>query len=177
MNNRVKKYFILYILIGMTFSCATKNQTAYNRHIPPPQPVFQNSDSYVPETEPSNQRKLIAQYAVESLGFPYRWGGHSPKTGFDCSGLIVYTHEKAHLYVPRTARAQFDNGRIVLKKNLQLADLVFFKSPTEKKEFHVGIYMGNGKFIHAPGKGRQVSYGYLDDAYFSEYYVGSRSYL
>lgn len=163
--------------MGLTFSCAANKQTAYKHHIPPPQPGFQNSDSYALENEPSNQRKIIAQYALESLGLPYRWGGHSPKTGFDCSGLIVYTHQRAHLNIPRTAKAQFDNGKIVSKENLQLADLVFFKTPKENKEFHVGIYMGSGKFIHAPGKGRQVTYGYLDNPYFSESYIGSRSYL
>jgi cell wall-associated NlpC family hydrolase len=175
--NRFKKYFILCILTGLTFSCAESKQTLYKQHIPPPLPAFQNSDPYAPETEPSNKRKTIAQYALESVGLPYRWGGHSPKTGFDCSGLIFYTHQKAHLNIPRTAKAQFDNGKIVLKENLKLADLVFFKTPKENKKFHVGIYMGNGKFIHAPGKGRQVTYGYMNNAYFSDSYIGSRSYL
>lgn len=164
----------------LLFSCSSHKDTACQQHIPPPQPdepQIQNPFVYNPGTESSNQRKIIVQHAVKNLGMPYKWGEQSPKTGFDCSGLVVYTHKKADIITPRTAKAQFDNGRPVSKKNLQIADLVFFKGHEKNKSFHAGIYIGDGIFVHAPGKGRQVTYGYLSNPYFKKYYIGSRSYL
>ena len=147
------------MLLLLSFSCAAHKEIVYQ------------------QTDPSNQRNIIVQSAIESLGMPYKWGGRSPKTGFDCSGLIVYTHQKADIILPRTAQAQFDNGKPVSKQNLQVADLVFFKTPKENKIFHVGIYVGDERFIHAPGKGRKVTYGYLSNPYFKRYYIGSRRFL
>lgn len=177
--NKFKKYFSFLFLALLLFSCSAHKKTAYKEHIPPPQPESQIQDSaeYHPQTQSSNQRKIIVQNAIKSLGVPYKWGGQSPKTGFDCSGLIVYTHKKADIVIPRTAKAQFNNGNIVSKKNLRVADLVFFKNPKGKKVFHVGIYIGEGIFVHAPGKGRQVTYGYLNNPHFKKNYIGSRNYL
>ena len=175
--NRFKKYFSCLILILLSFSCSAHKEIVYKHPPLPPQPEshIQDSGLYHPQTEPSNQRKIIVQHAIKSLGLPYKWGGQSPKTGFDCSGLIVYTHQKANIIIPRTAKAQFDKGNIVAKQNLQVGDLVFFTSP--EKNFHVGIYIGEGWFVHAPNKGRQVSYGYLNNPYYKRHYIGSRSYL
>ena len=174
---KFKRHFSFLFLTLLLFSCAAHQKTDYRQHIPPPQPGshIQNADLYHPQAE--YRREIIVQKAIESLGVPYKWGGQSPKTGFDCSGLIVYSHQKADIIIPRTAKAQFDNGKVVSKANLQIADLVFFKTPKENKVYHVGIYMGDGLFIHAPGKGRKVTYGYLSNSYFKKYYIGSRSYL
>ena len=104
--DRFIKYFLFLLLILLLFSCSAHKKVAYNNHTPPPQ------------SESSNQRKIIVQHAIKSLGLPYKWGGESPQTGFDCSGLIVYTHQKADIIIPRTAKAQFDNGTALSKKNL-----------------------------------------------------------
>ena len=177
--DKFTKLFSFLSLILLLFSCSAHKETAYKEHIPPPQPGSHIQDSvvYHPQTESSNPRKIIVQHAIKSLGLPYKWGGRSPKTGFDCSGLIVYTHQKADIIIPRTAKAQFDNGKVVSKKNLHIADLVFFKNPKENKVFHVGIYIGDNIFVHASGKGRQVTYGYMNNPYFKKQYIGSRSYL
>ncbi|MCD4720010.1 MAG: C40 family peptidase [Desulfobacula sp.] len=177
--DKVTKHFSFLLLILLLSSCSAHKETAYQQHIPPPQPGLhiQNSDGYHPQIESSNQRKIIVQHAIKNLGIPYKWGGQSPQTGFDCSGLIVYTHQKADIIIPRTAKAQFYNSKVVSRKNLQIADLIFFKNPKKNKVFHVGFYIGDGIFVNAPGKGRKVTYGYLNNPYFKKRYVGSRSYL
>jgi len=156
----------------MSFSCAAHKKTSFEQHIPPEQTQSDSQDFLK-----SNQRRIIAQYAINSLGLPYQWGGHSPETGLDCSGLVVYTHQMADIIVPRTASAQFENGRIITIQNLQIADLVFFKDMKDNKNYHVGIYMGDGRFIHAPGRGRTITYEFLNTPYFLNRYIGSRSYL
>jgi cell wall-associated NlpC family hydrolase len=158
-------------MVWMSFSCAAHKKTPFDQHIPPEQ----TQDSQYPLK--SNQRKIIAQYAVNSLGLPYQWGGNSPETGLDCSGLVVYTHQMADIIVPRTASAQYENGRIIAIQNLQIADLVFFNDMKGNKNYHVGIYMGDGRFIHAPGRGRTITYEFLNTPYFLNRYIGSRSYL
>jgi len=170
--NNIKIYILLWILVWMSFSCAAHKKTSFEQHIPPEQTRSDSQDSLK-----SNQRKIIAQYAINSLGLPYQWGGHSPETGLDCSGLVVYTHQMADIIVPRTASAQFENGRIITIQNLQIADLVFFKDMKDNKNYHVGIYMGDGRFIHAPGRGRTITYEFLNTPYFLNRYIGSRSYL
>ncbi len=156
------------------FSCAGTKKAAHEQHIPPDPSQPQSQEAF---NKQSNQRKIIAQSAVNSLGVPYRWGGQSPESGFDCSGLIVYTHQMADMIVPRTAIAQFENGRIITLQNLQTGDLVFFKDLKETKDYHVGIYMGEGRFIHAPGRGRYVTYEFLNTPYFLNHYIGARTYF
>ena len=85
--DRFTKLFLFLLLILLLFSCSAHKKVAYNNHTPPPQ------------TESSNQRKIIVQYAIKSLGLPYKWGGQSPETGFDCSGLSTYTHKKAGIII------------------------------------------------------------------------------
>ncbi len=167
-------YVLLWVFLLVSFSCASHKKEAYEHHIPPNLPQSQPQDSF---NRQLNQRKIIAQYATNSLGLPYQWGEQSPATGFDCSGLIVYTHQMADIIVPRTASAQFENGRIITLQNLQIADLVFFKNLKGNKDYHVGIYVGDGRFIHAPGRGRTVTYEFLNTPYFLNHYIGARSYL
>jgi len=127
--------------------------------------------------KPSESRKIIVHHAINNIGRPYKWGGDSPSKGFDCSGLIVYTYKKVDIYIPRTTEEQFSSGKPVLKKKLKPGDLVFFKNPTAQKVNHVGIFIGENTFVHAPGQGRSVSYAYLTNPYFKKYYIGSRTYL
>ncbi len=176
---RFRTYSSFLILLFLLISCAAKNNTASTRHIPPPLPetVQQNTVSFLSQPDLADKRKIIVQHALKSLGFPYKWGGRSPQTGFDCSGLIVYTHEKANISIPRTAEAQYLKGKILPQKKLQAADLVFFENPETGKAFHVGIYIGDGLFVHAPGRHRQVTYSNLSNPYFKKHYIGSRSYL
>ncbi len=94
--------------------------------------------------------RRAVQIAAKELGVPYRYGGSSP-SGFDCSGLVAYVYGKLGVDLPHNAAAQFKYGRPVTTSQLAPGDLVFFHGLG-----HVGLYIGNGKIIHAPSSGRRV---------------------
>jgi len=112
-------------------------------------------------------------HALRALGTRYRYGGASPETGFDCSGLIAHVFGQAGLAVPRTARAQSRVGKPVKRGNLAPGDLVFYN--TRNAPFsHVGMYVGNGRFVHAPKPGARVRIERLDTPYWRARYNGGR---
>lgn len=114
--------------------------------------------------EIQRQRNIIIQNAKNQLGRAYRWGGKSPAQGFDCSGLVFYAHNKAGIKVPRISRRQFAQAQKVQLNVLQPGDLVFFNIRANTS--HVGIYIGEGQFIHAPSPGKRVSRVSLDSEYW-----------
>lgn len=116
------------------------------------------------------RRQTIIRTAITAVGTPYRWGGLSPK-GFDCSGLVVYAYKKLGIHVPRTAKAQFKSSTSVTRNNIKPADLVFFSVPRKRGVVHVGIYIGNGQFVHAPGRGRKVKRASLNNIYFKQHFI------
>ena len=116
----------------------------------------------------------VLDIAVSELGTPYRFGGSTPR-GFDCSGLVYYTYYKAGIRVPRSTMAQYRHARPVALKNLQPGDLVFFRI-AHRSVSHVGIYAGNARFIHAPSRGRVVSYDSLNDPYWRKRLVTAGRY-
>lgn len=111
----------------------------------------------------------VAELAVALVGTPYRYGGASPKEGFDCSGLVHYAFAQAGLAVPRTSQEQFRAARKISTRAAAPGDLVFFQD--QKKLSHVGIYLGGGRFVHAPESGRSVEIGRLDTPYYQEHLV------
>jgi murein DD-endopeptidase len=112
--------------------------------------------------------------AVLQLGTPYRYGGSTPH-GFDCSGLVYYAYRRAGLRVPRSTLAQYRHAQPVTLRHLQPGDLLFFKRRFHSIS-HVGIYAGNGRFLHAPSKGRVVSYDSLKDPYWRKRLVAAGRY-
>ncbi len=122
-------------------------------------------------------RKELVTTARRFLGVPYLWGGEDRNNGFDCSGLTMVSYRLNGLDLPRNSRAQFQSGRNVAKKNLQQGDLVFFATKGGVRVTHVGIYIGDGKFIHAPRPGKTVRVASLSSTYFRKTYVGGRTYL
>lgn len=112
--------------------------------------------------------------AMELLGIRYKRGGTSPETGFDCSGFVRYVFsESTGLSLPHNAAAISQDGERVEKKELQPGDLVFFN--TMRRAFsHVGIYLGNNMFVHAPRPGGRVRIEDMDDRYWSRRYNGAR---
>jgi len=115
--------------------------------------------------------KRAVQAAEGVVGKPYRYGGTGVK-GFDCSGLIYYSYQKAGMKVPRTAMSLYYNTKHIKKSELRMGDLVFFKL-TRKKASHVGIYVGKNRFIHAPSSGKRVMVSKLNDPYWHEHFVGA----
>ncbi|UCC56492.1 MAG: C40 family peptidase [Gammaproteobacteria bacterium] len=107
-----------------------------------------------------------AAIAQSMAGSPYRYGGATPR-GFDCSGLVYYAYRKAGISVPRTTREQYKYSERIGLSDIHRGDLLFFRLSTRGIS-HVGIYTGNGKFIHAPSSGKRVSYARLDNAYWKK---------
>lgn len=107
--------------------------------------------------------------ATGLLGVPYRWGGATP-AGFDCSGLVYYTFRQAGLSVPRTSQQQYHAARPVPLEQAAPGDLVFFGQ--RGRISHVGIYLGDQRFIHAPETGRNVTIAHLDDGNYRTRFAG-----
>lgn len=116
----------------------------------------------------------IAGTARKALGVPYIWGGQS-MSGFDCSGLVVWAFQQAGIDLPRTTYEQINIGYSVPVNKLHAGDLVFFDTDRSKAgPDHVGIYLGGGKFIHAPRPGQGVKISSLSDSYYMNRLMGSR---
>jgi len=113
----------------------------------------------------------IARAASQLIGTPYHFGSADAE-GFDCSGLVFYSFEQIGQKVPRTAADQRKAAERVSRDDLELGDLVFFRSSKGRVD-HVGIYAGEGRFIHAPNSGSVVSYAYLDDPYYRSHFVSA----
>jgi len=132
----------------------------------------------VPETAPAPapraERSEALLQALLALGVDYRYGGNSPVSGFDCSGLVAYVYREAWgIRLPHSTRAQSEAGVPVSLAELQPGDLVFYD--TQKRPYsHVGIYMGDGRFVHAPKSGARVRVESLESAYWSSRFNGAR---
>ncbi|WP_455234252.1 C40 family peptidase [Thiogranum longum] len=113
---------------------------------------------------PDNARHTVITTAHEMLDMPYRYGGRSPR-GFDCSGLVWYSHRQAGIEVPRTAARQMTAASAVAPQSIREGDLLFFRIDGAKSH-HVGIYIGDGRFIHAPSSGKKVTSDRLDNPYW-----------
>jgi cell wall-associated NlpC family hydrolase len=110
-----------------------------------------------------------ARYARRLLGVPYRYGGDSPGSGFDCSGLVRYVFGHFGVDLPHSSYADYGLGRQVSRGSLRPGDLVFFDGVG-----HVGLYVGAGRFIHAPHSGTTVTVASLNDPWYSARYDGAR---
>lgn len=117
----------------------------------------------------------IIQAAQKALGTPYVWGGNSLTGGVDCSGLVQQVFKQFGIDLPRVTYEQIGVGASVGRSKLQAGDLVFFDTDRKKSgPDHVGIYMGGGKFIHAPRPGKPVQIGSLTDEYYNSRLMGAR---
>ncbi len=120
------------------------------------------------------ERQYVVRTAQSMIGKPYRYGGNSPSRGFDCSGLVQYSHRVAGISVPRTSTQQHHRARAVALSNLQPGDLLFFR--IQGKTGHVGIYLGEGRFVHAPSSGKSVEITTLDNSYWKPRLIGAGNY-
>ena len=119
----------------------------------------------------------VLMRAISLVGTPYRYGGNTPESGFDCSGLVNYVfRDMLDLRLPRTSRdlAAWQGPKIE-PRQLAAADLVFFGSGSQVT--HVGIYVGEGRFVHAPSTGGTVRLDHLDGSYWRRHYSGARRVL
>jgi len=116
--------------------------------------------------------KLMGQ-----LGKPYQWGGTSPHTGFDCSGLVWYAYKDLVKFkIPRTANEMYHlrDAAPIKRESLEKGDLVFFRINGRGTADHVGVYLGNGKFIQSPRTGKDIQISALGEDYWQRHYIGAR---
>jgi cell wall-associated NlpC family hydrolase len=150
--------------LGITTPATAIAPTATTTTLPTP-------DSALPTGTQGAQALSIAR---QFLGTPYRWGGESPATGFDCSGLLQYSFKQLGVDIPRVSQDQFRSGAPVPKEALQPGDLVFFQRGGDVH--HVGMYVGNGQFLHAPHTGDVVKISSLSEPHYAAEYCGARRY-
>ena len=147
-------------------------ESAYQELVLNPQ---RNSKKHTPKKHQQHKKKIRAvSIAKKQLRIRYRWGGTTPRKGFDCSGLIQYSFKKANISLPRTAASQYKKTKRIAVSQLQSGDLIFFHTPRRRHVSvnHVGIYLGNNKFIHAPRRGKTVSITQLN-RYWKRKIVGA----
>lgn len=133
----------------------------------------------VPEQHASaarmEQKLDVVDAARSNIGVPYRFGGNSPATGFDCSGLVCWSYDQVGIQLPRSARDQIMFGLKVDKKaDLKPGDIVVFKGTRGRTGWHSGIYTGEGRFVHSPSTGKTVTESRLDEDYYAQRFVGAR---
>ena len=138
-----------------------------------PAPVSNPEPAPSAALPPARRSEALLQ-ALLALGLDYRYGGNSPVTGFDCSGLVAHVYLEAwNIRLPRTSSAQSKAGAPVSLAELQAGDLVFYD--TLKRPYsHVGIYLGDGKFVHAPKTGARVRVESVKSAYWAQRFNGAR---
>ncbi|WP_395300092.1 C40 family peptidase [Enterobacter sp. ECC-175] len=122
-------------------------------------------------------QKTAMNKLMGQIGKPYRWGGTSPRTGFDCSGLVYYAYKDLVKFrIPRTANEMYHlrDASPVNRGELENGDLVFFRTQGRGTADHVGVYVGNGKFIQSPRSGRDIQITSLSEEYWVRHYVGAR---
>jgi cell wall-associated NlpC family hydrolase len=127
-----------------------------------------------PRPAPSREHSEALLQAILALGIDYRYGGRSPRSGFDCSGLVAHIYREAWgLELPHNARAQSESGAPVEMHELQAGDLVFYNTLNAPFS-HVGVYVGDGRFIHAPKAGAQVRVERVHGSYWTQRFDGAR---
>lgn len=166
MKRAIHPYTLLYLLfaalglLALLTGCASR-------------PVTQTPVSIPASVQ--GPRLAVVETAQRMLGTPYRAGGSTPR-GFDCSGLVSFSYGHAGIPVPRTTTQQFSQARPIGRRELQPGDLVFFN--TEGRQVsHVGIYVGQRRFVHAPSSGKRVSLESLDNPYWRHRIMGAGHYF
>ena len=131
----------------------------------------QASDSYL-----SRAREVTIQ-ALSFLGVNYKWGSSNPERGFDCSGLVTHVFQQvAGMVLPRNSQSMSKVGEKIDKVDLQPGDLVFFNTRRQPNS-HVGIYIGDERFVHAPSRGGEVEISDMQESYWKKRFNGARRLL
>lgn len=119
-------------------------------------------------------RNLLADFAMTLRDIRYRRGGREPSTGFDCSGFVRYVYKHAlGKELPPNSASQYLTGTQIARSEMKTGDLVFFRIKG-KRISHVGIYLGDGRFIHAPSSGKRISVSELSEGYWAKRFVGAK---
>lgn len=133
-----------------------------------------NASVTAPADAQENAMQEVVMYAMSMAETPYRYGGNTPEDGFDCSGFVRYVFQKsASLLLPRTSQEMGREGTPIKRNELRPGDLVFFNT-LRRPYSHVGIYVGDNRFVHAPKAGKTVSVTDMNGDYWLGRYNGAR---
>ncbi|HEX7256078.1 MAG TPA: C40 family peptidase [Gaiellaceae bacterium] len=159
MPPRFRSRLLALAVAAIAFGCAAPDAAARldgppRRERPAPKPTV-------------GQR--AAKVALKAVGVPYRWGGSSPASGFDCSGLVYWAYGRLGVSVPHSSYALYGLGRSVRRSRLKAGDVLFFSGLG-----HVGLYVGRGRMVHAPQSGRNVEVVTLTRSHYGSRLVGAR---
>lgn len=122
-----------------------------------------------PENDPPTKSERAVRIALTAVGIPYRWGGESPASGFDCSGLVRWAYGRVGIDLPHSSYALYNEGRRVPTTRMEPGDLLFFEGLG-----HVGLYLGKGRMVHAPQTGRNVEVVRLGETGYGGRLIGAR---
>lgn len=161
----------LLTLAALLSACASRT---------PPAPVAQKPVVFITHLEETSPVAADVLFrALGLVGTPYRWGGNTPDSGFDCSGLIKYVYnDAAGISLPRTTREMIVmRAQSIGQDKLQTGDLLFFATNGGSQVSHAGIYVGEGRFVHAPATGGTVKLDSLNKAYWQKAYLNAKRVL
>lgn len=165
-------YLLCIVLALASASCAATPTTP----VKPAEETLSNppQTDQIDDATWSEQAREVLLNALSLTGIRYKYGGNSPETGFDCSGFVRYVYQQAaNLSLPHSARAISQLGKTIPKQELKPGDLVFFN--TLKSAFsHVGIYIGNNRFIHSPSSGGGVRVEDMESDYWEKRFNGAQ---
>ena len=157
--------FLFFTLAGSTLATASEARKPYPWAV-----------QTVHETSAPHHVKKVINRAHTLLGIPYLWGGMSLEKGFDCSGMLVYLFKnEANIHVPRTTAAMLSAKlQKIDRHNLKPGDAVFFRTQGGTRSNHVGLYIGDNRFIHAPRTGKTIRIDSMDNSYWKKNYTTAR---
>lgn len=158
----MKNLYIIFFITLLLTSCASQHDSSANN----------------PAVDAEKANEVIFS-AMQQVGKPYRYGGSSPQSGFDCSGLINYVYNNSiGAKLPRTVKAlRALPAPSINQENLQASDLVIFATKPNGTPDHAGIYVGKGRFVHAPSSGGKVRLDTLSDAYWQRSFLTGKRLL
>jgi len=162
------RLFLCVVLASISVSCAAVE--------PAPETFAESTVDNISATDEtwSEHAREVLMNALSLTGVKYKFGGNSPETGFDCSGFVRYVFKQAtSLTLPHSALAISQLGKSIPKSELAPGDLVFFKT-VKNVISHVGIYMGNNRFIHSPSAGGNVRVESMQEGYWATRYIGAQ---
>lgn len=164
------RHLVLALSVSSLAACSSVQQPATY------EAVYIPSSKISTTTVTSYGSDDVLFQAMGLIGTPYRFGGNSPDTGLDCSGLIVYVYREAlGIKLPRTTMAMSQLGAPSVSRNsLREGDLVFFATHGKGRVSHAGIYVGDGRFLHAPSRGKNVRIDSLDNTYWNKAYLSAK---
>lgn len=176
-----QRWVLLGAAAALSAACATtpmpqQNTSSFHKSsIGDLEPLFEDSYS---EIQMGGIDEVLF-HAISLMGTPYKWGGNTPEEGFDCSGLIRYVFdESAGVRLPRTTTQMISTpAPSVRRSRLQSGDVVFFATNGGRRVSHAGIYVGEGRFIHAPSTGNNVRIDKLDNPYWNRAYISAKRFL